>query len=108
MTVPVHSHAHLCWRPARARCALPSGQPWNGLRSASAFLPTQPTLSVQKVHRNWAVCMGKLLKQPCPKPHCYHDQERCIVGSKASGLGFGWPIAHERRSQPGAGGKACR
>lgn len=50
---------------------------------------------------------GKLLlKRSCSKPHCSHDQERCIVGPKASGL-WAWSVSSPGWSQPGAGGKAC-
>lgn len=100
MTVPVHSHAHLCWRPARARCALPSGQPWNGLRSASAFLPTQPTLSTEGAQELGCLC-GKAAEAALPQATVTMIKRGALWVPRLLDLGLVWPIAHERRSQPG-------
>lgn len=66
MTAPVHSHAHLCWRPAKAQCAPLSGQPWTGLRSVSPLLPTQPTLSTESTQK-LSCPFGKAVKATLPQ-----------------------------------------
>lgn len=66
MTAPVHSHAHLCWRPAKAQCAPLSGQPWTGLRSVSPLFPTQPTFSTESTQK-LSCPFGKAVKATLPQ-----------------------------------------
>lgn len=88
MTVPVHSHAHLCWRPARARCALPSGQPWNGLSAPqTAGLVSATEWSFVRAQISGPLCpLGTALPQPSHQPLC---DATCA----AALLPVGWPAS---------------
>lgn len=88
MTAPVHSHAHLCWRPAKAQCAPLSGQPWTGLSVPQAVgLVSATEWSFVRVQINDPLCLlGTALLQPS-------HHLLCDATCAAALLPAGWPVS---------------